>query len=180
MVPDERKKLYTFGYGLALIIPFLVLMHLLKGSLTHPALIFIVGLVVIMAAAAKSAGWQPWKNSWIFIFQAVVIDRAILLGPGFFALLLLGVSAVILALTIMNVERLRPLYNLWMRAAQVVGMVVSGLILSLLFFLVFGFVGLVLRLLRKDLLDQRLEPGKKSYWIRRTYVFDKENYKRQF
>ncbi len=180
IVSDERKKLSTFGYGLALLIPFLVLMHVLKGGLAHPALIFIAGIIAIMAISTKAAGWRPWKNAWIFLFQAAVVYKGILTGAGFIELSLAGLSVIILALTILRIEAIKPFYNVWMKAAAGIGMIVSGVVLSLIFFLVFGAVGLVLRLLRKDLLDQRFEPGKKSYWSRRTYVFDKENYKRQF
>ena len=62
-----------------------------------------------------------------------------------------------------------------------IGAVITTAILSLVFFLVFGLVGIILRLLRKDILSQRIEPDKESYWIRRERVeFKKERYTQQF
>jgi hypothetical protein len=50
-----------------------------------------------------------------------------------------------------------------------------------MFYLIFGIAGIVLRLLGKDLLDQKIDPKAVSYWIDKDQVdFDKNNYTRQF
>ena len=68
-----------------------------------------------------------------------------------------------------------------MRVAHVIGSIVTALILSALFYVVFGLVGIFLRLTRKDILNQTLEPEAKTYWIKKeTVAFDKNNYLRQF
>lgn len=65
--------------------------------------------------------------------------------------------------------------------AHFIGSVITGIILSLLFYLVFGVAGIVLRLLRKDLLDQRIDRDNHSYWkSKEQTAFDKNDYARQF
>ena len=76
---------------------------------------------------------------------------------------------------------LKPVYRQWMRVAHLIGSVITGIILSILFYLIFGVAGIVLRIIRKDLLDQRMDRGIGSYWIDRPEtVFEKRDYTRQF
>ena len=80
-----------------------------------------------------------------------------------------------------KVELLKPVYNIWMPAAHFIGSVISGIILSVVFYVTFGISGIILRLLRKDLLDQKICINKESYWTRKDEgVFDKERYTKQF
>jgi len=174
--------LYVFGCGLALIIPFLVLLQAIKEGLSFGTfvLIFVVGLVSIMAIVARIAGWAPPKNSWIFIFQLEVLLFKMQHGAGAVSLGMLGLAAVVMGVTLWRVDRLKAVYVYWMKGAGLIGSVVSGVALGLIFYLVFAPVGLILRLIKKDPLDTRLDPNRATYWQKREYVFDKENYKRQF
>jgi len=54
-----------------------------------------------------------------------------------------------------------------MKVAHFVGNVISSLVLALMFYLVFAPVGIVLRLIGKDLLNRTIEKEKDSYWIRK-------------
>ncbi len=97
------------------------------------------------------------------------------------ALLLLGLAILILLATQMKLELIRHIYAQWMKAAHFIGTTVMGLMLSLMFYLIFGTTGIVLRLLKKDLLNEKLEPQKESYWIKRTKnISDKKYYENQF
>mgnify|MGYP001388047110 FL=1 len=62
---------------------------------------------------------------------------------------------------------LKWIYVGWMTLAMLMGAVVSTLILVLLFFFVVTPMGLVARLVGKDFLSQKLEPGAASYWLER-------------
>ena len=95
-------------------------------------------------------------------------------------ILLLG-AVFILYLTVFKLLILKRFYERWMKAAHFIGTVISGLILSILFYVVFGSAGVILRVLKKDLLDEKIEPFRDSYWIRRKVTaFDKNCYKNQF
>ncbi len=59
---------------------------------------------------------------------------------------------------------LKPLQKAWMTLAILMGWVMTRVLLSTLFYLAITPIGLILRLTGKDLLDQKLEPKKQSYW----------------
>jgi hypothetical protein len=59
---------------------------------------------------------------------------------------------------------LKPVQKAWMTLAILMGWVMTRVLLSALFYLAITPIGLILRLTGKDLLDQKLEPQKQSYW----------------
>jgi len=85
----------------------------------------------------------------------------------FWPMILCLTGMMLAAMTAIDYRFLRPIYKHWMRVTGVIGQVISTIVLSLVFFTVFGVAGLVLRLLRKDILSQKIEPDKQSYWIKR-------------
>jgi hypothetical protein len=62
---------------------------------------------------------------------------------------------------------LRPFNHLWFRLGLLLHRAVSPLVLAALLYLVIAPMGLLLRVLGKDLLRLRWEPDADSYWIRR-------------
>ena len=65
---------------------------------------------------------------------------------------------------------LAVIYKIWMSLALVMGWVMSRLILSVLFYIVLTPIGLFLKLIGKDVLNQRLNRSSGSYWIDRKEV----------
>lgn len=64
-------------------------------------------------------------------------------------------------------HRLGPLNRLWFRFGLLLGRIVSPLVMALIFYVTVVPTGLIMRLLRKDVLRLRLDPGAASYWIPR-------------
>jgi hypothetical protein len=58
---------------------------------------------------------------------------------------------------------LAPFYKVWMTLAVVLGYIVSRLLLTILFYAVVTPLGLIIRLLGKDLLDLKMG-DRESYW----------------
>jgi len=80
-----------------------------------------------------------------------------------------------------DVYALKPVYKKWMIGAHFIGNVISTIVLSVFFYFVFGIVGIVLRIIRKDLLDQKIDYNRDSYWIEREQkLFNKKSYHNQF
>lgn len=76
---------------------------------------------------------------------------------------------------------LKPIYNIWMRMAFVLGWLNTRLILLVLFYIVFMPVGLFLKLFRIDPLDRKFEKEKPSYWKKREdEAYANGSYERQF
>ncbi len=94
---------------------------------------------------------------------------------------LLVSSFVLFLLTLIKVELLLPFYKKWMIVAYFIGTIVTGVILSTLFYVVFALGGIILRLLGKDLLDRKINGKADSYWIKKEQgEFKKEYCTRQF
>ncbi len=92
-----------------------------------------------------------------------------------------GVSGSLLGAALIRPRVLKPIQKIWMGLALVMGAVMTRVILCLLFYLVVTPIGLVVRLVKKDLLNQSLDPSKKSYWVdRSTPIEDKKRYEQQF
>ena len=77
----------------------------------------------------------------------------------------LSIAGVFLAAALIIPKLLKYPYNIWMGFAAIMGYIMSRVILSLLFFLMFTPVGLITRLIRKDLLKEKWDKNAKSYWI---------------
>ena len=93
----------------------------------------------------------------------------------------LTAAGIMLVLTVFNRPVLKIIYTYWMKAAGFIGHTVTLILLTLIFYLVFGVVGIVLRFLKKDLLDQSFDPLAESYWHKRDIVrFDKDRTLKQF
>jgi len=76
---------------------------------------------------------------------------------------------------------LKPLQKVWMTIAVVMGWFMTRVILSVLFYVVFTSIGIMLRLLGKKFLDINFKEKKESYWIKReSGLFDKSRYEKQF
>jgi hypothetical protein len=76
---------------------------------------------------------------------------------------------------------LKPLQKAWMALAVVLGFIMTKVILSILFYLVFTSIGMGTRLFGIKLLDIKMDKSKESYWsYRQSKPFDKSNYERQF
>ena len=76
---------------------------------------------------------------------------------------------------------LRPIYVGWMKFAFILGWVNSRIILSLIFYLLFTPIGLIMRLFGRDALDRRMSGKSDSYWVKREPITSvKEHSERQF
>jgi hypothetical protein len=54
-----------------------------------------------------------------------------------------------------------------MRFGELLGRVVSPLVLAVIFYGLFTPVGMVMRLAGRDAMARRFEPGLKTYWLKR-------------
>ncbi len=73
-------------------------------------------------------------------------------------------SLIFLVLGLLNSKILNPLNKLWFRFGILLGKIISPLIMCMIFFLVVTPIGLIMRLLGKDVLNLKYNKNK-SYWI---------------
>jgi len=127
------------------------------------------------------------KNLLVFGYGLAIIITIFVLRHGmkngfhFASYLWLGSAGIIFFITLIHYQWLKPFYAKWMIGARFLGTIISTIIFSVLFYFVFGLTGIVLRLLRKDLLNQKWGPRVQTYWItREEKEFERDSYKKQF
>ena len=77
------------------------------------------------------------------------------------------ISLVFLILGLLNSKILTPLNKLWFKFGLLLGKIISPLIMGIIFFLVVTPIGLIMRMLGKDLLNLK-KNSNNSYWIEKT------------
>ncbi len=121
---------------------------------------FGMGLTVLLCLIG---GWQLYKGNinvyvWFFGFAGLVLILS------FFAPIIL-----------------KPLYKVTRTVGDAIGWVNTRILLGIIFYIIFAPIGIILKLIRKDLLDERLDKDAKSYWNKKDNdMFAKEQYERQF
>jgi len=76
---------------------------------------------------------------------------------------------------------IKPIYIVMMKAAHILGWINSRILLGVIFYLVITPIGLIMRVFGKDIIDQKVEPDKEDYWVRREKLpFDKHKYENQY
>ena len=68
--------------------------------------------------------------------------------------------------------------NIWHKFGLILNKITSPIIMGIIFYLVVTPTGIIMKILRKDLLKQKLIKSKKSYWIERKLPV--ESMKNQF
>ena len=76
----------------------------------------------------------------------------------------LVISFVFLVLGLINSKILTPLNRLWFKFGLLLGKFISPLIMGIIFFVVVTPIGIMMRLLKKDLLNLKYNK-KETYWI---------------
>tara|TARA_B100001121_G_scaffold127123_1_gene111370 strand:- start:165 stop:548 length:384 start_codon:yes stop_codon:yes gene_type:complete len=74
------------------------------------------------------------------------------------------ISLIFLILGLLNSKILAPLNKLWFKFGIFIGKIISPLIMVIIFFLVVTPIGLIMRLLGKDILNLKYN-NSQSYWI---------------
>ena len=109
------------------------------------------------------------NRSFGIVFFIVFLIVAIypLINNGEIRLWSLIISLIFLFLGLLNSKILNPLNKLWFRFGIFLGKVISPLIMGIIFFLVVTPIGLLMRLLNKDLLNLKFK-NTSTYWIEKN------------
>ena len=113
----------------------------------------------------------------VFFVVFLIIATYPLINGDELRLWSLIISIVFLFLGLVNSKILNPLNNLWFKFGIFLGKIISPLVMGIIFFLVVTPIGLLMRLLNKDLLNLRFN-NNSSYWIEKTE--QKSKMKNQF
>jgi len=118
---------------------------------------------VMAVAAGLIAGYAWYKGA----------EQGVLIAAG--------VAAFFVVVGLVVPMLLKPLYLAWMALARVLAFVNTHILLALVFYSLFTFIGGIMRLLGRDPLDRKLSAEEPSYWQRREQpLMTREHYERQF
>ena len=76
----------------------------------------------------------------------------------------LSISLLFLILGLMNSKILSPLNRLWFKFGIILGKIISPIVMGVIFFLIVTPIGLIMRMLKKDILNLKFN-NKETYWI---------------
>jgi len=109
------------------------------------------------------------NRSFGIVFFSVFLILAIypLFNNGELRLWSLIISIIFLVLGLVNSKILNPLNKFWFKFGIFLGKIISPFIMGIIFFLVVTPIGLLMRLLNKDLLNIKFN-NSHSYWIEKT------------
>jgi len=77
------------------------------------------------------------------------------------------ISIVFFVLGIVNSNLLKPLNKLWFKFGLLLGKIISPFIMGMIFFVVVTPIAILMRLLRKDLLNLKFNKNN-TYWIQKS------------
>ena len=84
---------------------------------------------------------------------------------------LIGTSIIFLALTLTKSKLLDVLNDLWIKFGELLGKIIAPIVMSIVFFLIVTPIGLVLKIVKKDLLKLKFN-NDKSYWIKKDKTIE--------
>ena len=103
----------------------------------------------------------------VFFIVFLLIALYPLISSGEIRIWSLIVSFTFLILGLINSKILNPLNKLWFKFGLFLGKVISPIIMGVIFFLVVTPIGLIMKTLRKDLLNLKYNKNT-TYWIEKS------------
>jgi hypothetical protein len=104
---------------------------------------------------------------WTFSGFFILAGAYGLWHGGGHSLPMLALGAAMALVTLTRATWLSPLNRAWMKLGELMGRVVSPVVLGVIFFAIFTPVGLVMRAFGRDTMLRRFEPARPSYWVHR-------------
>ena len=119
------------------------------------------------------------NKSFGILFFIVFLLIAIwpVLDSGSIRLWSILISLIFFILGIINSKILTPLKKGWIKLGEILGKVIAPIVMGFIYFIIITPIGILMRLLGKDLLNVKYNKNK-SYWIKRTKNIN--TMKRQF
>ena len=101
----------------------------------------------------------------VFFIVFVLIAIYPIINQGELRIWSLIISLFFLVLGLSNSKILTPLNKLWFKFGLFLGKIISPIVMGIIFFVVVTPIGLVMRMLGKDVLNLKLNKKMTSYWI---------------
>ena len=117
---------------------------------------------------------------WLIFFSGTAMWQGLYHGRTRLAMAIAAAAIVIGPLGIWKPRLVRPIFVGWMTVARPIGLVVSGAVLTILFYGLFTPVAMVFRLLGRDELRLKRPTTAQSYWASKPQANSQTRYFQQF
>ena len=114
----------------------------------------------------------------VFFFVFLIISLWPLTNENPLRVWSVFVAIIFLILGLMNSKLLTPLNILWFKFGKLLGFIIAPIVMGIVFFVVITPIGLIMKIIGKDLLNNKYNNKSKSYWINREKT--KSTMKQQF
>ena len=91
---------------------------------------------------------------------------------------ILIISAIFFILGAFNSKLLNPLNKIWYKFGIILGKIISPFIMGFIFYFIITPTGILMKVMKKDLLNLKFDKKEKSYWIKKSTI--KSKMKNQF
>jgi len=124
------------------------------------------GRVMLVVLSFIIPAFLMWRNAW-------EISTA--------SWILFAIGLVIFLLSVIRPLVLTPVYKGWMGLAIILGLFMTKVIISLVFYFIMTPIGIGRRLLVKDPMNMRIDSEAESYWVEKENpVTDPSSYEKQY
>ena len=103
----------------------------------------------------------------VFFVVFLIIGLYPIINDGNLRIWSLVVSLIFLTLGLINSKVLTPLNIIWFKFGLFLGKIVSPLIMGIIFFIVVTPIGVLMRLLNKDILNLKYN-NNTTYWVEKS------------
>ena len=111
---------------------------------------------------------SPKSFGVVFSIVFLIVSLYPLINSEVLSIWALIVSVVFLLLAFIAPNTLSLPNKLWFNFGMLLGSIIAPIVMALVFFVIVLPTGLIMRLLDKDLLKQKIDKNAKSYWIERN------------
>jgi len=113
----------------------------------------------------------------LFFIIFLLIALWPLLNSEFIRMWALGIASIFLVLGFINSKILTPVKKSWIKLGEILGKIIAPIVMGLIYFLIITPIGLLMRLVGKDVLNLKFNKNE-TYWIKRAKNIN--TMKRQF
>ncbi len=106
----------------------------------------------------------------VFSILFLIIFLYLFLYKEYAAYYFIFISGFLFIISFLKPELLHYPNIIWIKFGLFLGKIVSPIIMFLIYILLFVTIGVILQLLKKDIIDKKINFHKKSYWKKREYV----------
>ncbi len=121
----------------------------------------------------------PSNRNFGIVFFVIFLIIAIypLIYEGDIRIWSLIISIIFLILGLLDSRILTPFNRIWFKFGVLLGNIVAPIVMGVIFYLVVTPIGIIMRIIKKDILNLKFN-SEKTYWIKRDKI--KSKMKNQF